>query len=123
MDFGLKLPKNITFGTLHNRSKGLPIKEIQEELAQRWQAPVLEAVQSTNEWPIIYKLTENDRIRLIYRMQNAKTFRDVMSRTILLYKKGDEKDLKNLRPPTIDIWKIPKSIGGKFPHSPKKVGK
>ena len=128
----------------------IPINEIQEELAQRWQAPEWDTIQYTNEWPIVHRLTENDQMFLMNSMQDVETFKNVistrditsahgtdgigywalklcpdagskmmvtiskiiikygfmptiwnMSRTILLYKKGDEHDLKNWRPLTI----------------------
>ena len=128
----------------------IPINEIQKELAERWQAPEWDTVQYTSEWPIIHRLSETDKERIISCMQDVETFKNVIStrditsahgtdgigywalklcpelgsemmvtiskiiikygfmpttwnisRTILLYKKGDERDLKNWRPLTI----------------------
>ena len=128
----------------------IPIDEIQNELAQRWQAPEWDTIQYTNEWPIIHRLSNEDKDYIIRSMQDVDTFKNVistrditsahgtdgvgywalklcpelgsemmvtiskiiikygfmpttwnMSRTILLYKKGDERDLKNWRPLTI----------------------
>ena len=128
----------------------IPIERIRDELAARWQAEDIGESQATDDWPITYKLSEEDRKYIMDNMQKPDIFKEVIrtrditsahgtdgigywalklvpelgsemmasiskiiikygfmpttwnvSRTILLYKKGDENDLKNWRPLTI----------------------
>ena len=128
----------------------IPLNEIRDELAARWQAPQLEETQDINAWPISFKLKDDDRKYIMEEMQKPDVFKRVIdsrditsahgtdgigywalklvpelgselmamiskliikykfmpttwntSRTILLYKKGNENDLKNWRPLTI----------------------
>ena len=128
----------------------IPMNEIRDELADRWQAQHFNAIDQPNEWQIIHKLKEEDKEYIINKMKDRETFMKVItsrditsahgtdgigywalkltpelgsemmttiskiiikygfmpttwqaSRTILLYKKGNENELCNWRPLTI----------------------
>ena len=57
----------------------IPINDIADELAERWQAPNIEVSdEDINNWRINYKLKESDKEFILTRMQDPETFRQVI---------------------------------------------